>query len=98
MLSGFAHSPTPNSQFVKFSDSFSVRIRMSGRGFKDLIQNHPHVFEVSLPDDVFLPNVLGTAAEPDYPPSNWLIPPRWKGRVHRGQRRPGEPPDAACRH
>ena len=74
MLSGFAHSTTPHSQFAELSDSFSVRIRMSGRGFKDLIQNHPHVFELSLPDDVLLPDVLGTAAEPDYPPVELVAP------------------------
>ncbi len=75
LLGGFAHSTTPHSQFAELSDSFSVRIRLSGRGLKDLIQNHPHVFEVSLPDDVLLPNVLGPAGEPDYPPIELISPP-----------------------
>lgn len=67
LLSGFVHSNTPHSQFAELPDSFSVRIRMPGRGFKDLIQNHPHLFEVSLPDDVVLPENAGPAEEPDYP-------------------------------
>ncbi|HRZ57965.1 MAG TPA: S8 family peptidase, partial [Candidatus Paceibacterota bacterium] len=74
LLSGFAHSATPHSQFAELSDSFSVRIRMLGRGFKDLIQNHPHVFELSLPDDVLLPSVLGVVGEPDYPPVELAAP------------------------
>lgn len=32
-------------------DSFTVRIRMSGKGMKDLILNHPYIFEVVEPDE-----------------------------------------------
>jgi len=32
-------------------DSFTVRIKMSGRGMKDLILNHPYIFEVVEPDE-----------------------------------------------
>ena len=31
------------------------RIRISGRGLKDLVLNHPYVFEVAEPDDIELP-------------------------------------------
>ena len=46
---------TDDSHLVDFPDSFSVRVRMSGKGFKDLIQNYPSLFEVSLPDNVQQP-------------------------------------------
>ena len=48
-------SITDESHLVEFPDSFSVRIRMSGRGFKDLIRNYPNLFEVSVPDEVGQP-------------------------------------------
>lgn len=46
---------TDDSHLVEFPDSFSVRIKMSGKGFKDLIQNYTSIFEVTLPDDVQQP-------------------------------------------
>lgn len=46
---------TDDSNLVDFPDSFSVRIRMSGKGFKDLIKHYPSLFEVTLPDDVQQP-------------------------------------------
>ena len=45
-------SISDDSHIVQFPDSFSVRIRMSGIGFKDLITNYPSLFEVSLPDEI----------------------------------------------
>lgn len=36
-------------------DKFVLRVRISGRGLKDLILNHPYVFEVAEPDNVELP-------------------------------------------
>jgi hypothetical protein len=42
---------------VTFPDSISVRIRMSGQGFCDLILNHPRIFEVREPDEVEPPKV-----------------------------------------
>ena len=36
-------------------DYFELRIQISGRGLKDLILNHPFIFEVSEPDDIELP-------------------------------------------
>lgn len=36
-------------------DYFELRVRMPGRGLKDLILNHPYIFEVAEPDDIELP-------------------------------------------
>lgn len=35
-------------------DSFSVRVELSGKALRDLVINHPYVFEVVVPDDVRL--------------------------------------------
>lgn len=40
---------------IQFPDSFSMRIEMSGKGFTDLVKNHPSLFEVTIPDDVEQP-------------------------------------------
>ena len=50
---------------VKYSDSFSSRIRMSGEGFVDLIKNFPSIFEATLPENVSQPFAGGVAGEPD---------------------------------
>lgn len=50
-----------NSHIVEFPDSFSVRIKMSGQGFKDLIKNYPSLFEVTLPDHI--QQSVGSATE-----------------------------------
>lgn len=52
-------SITDESHLVEFPDSFSMRIRMSGRGFKDLISNYPNLFEVSVPDEIGKPIEAG---------------------------------------
>ncbi len=36
-------------------DYFELRIRISGRGLKDMVLNHPYIFEVAEPDDTELP-------------------------------------------
>ena len=36
---------------VSFPDSISMRVTMRGRGFTDLILNHPRIFEVREPDE-----------------------------------------------
>jgi hypothetical protein len=33
-------------------DSFTVRVRISGAGLKDLVYNYPYLFEVAEPDDI----------------------------------------------
>lgn len=48
-------SITDDSHVIDFPDSFSARIRMNGKGFKDLIQNYPNLFEASLPDEIESP-------------------------------------------
>ena len=73
--SSFLDSGRPHPQFAELTDSFSVRIRMSGKGFKDLILNHPHLFEVSLPDGVSLPTTDPTAPQVLEPPGLILQPP-----------------------
>lgn len=46
-------------------DGFTVRLKIVGRGLKDLVLNYPYVFEVTEPDDIALPqNTVGGAAAP----------------------------------
>lgn len=40
-------------------DSFTVRLRISGKGLKDFVLNYPYVFEVVEPEDISLPQSLG---------------------------------------
>jgi Subtilase family len=40
---------------VKLPDSFTVRVQLPGRGLRDLVLNHPYIFEVVEPDDIDLP-------------------------------------------
>jgi hypothetical protein len=44
-----------DNSVVEFCDSFSVRIKMSGKGFVDLVTNFPSLFEVTIPDDIVNP-------------------------------------------
>lgn len=43
-------------------DSFTARIRISGKGLKDIVFNYPYVFEVVEPEDIALPQTAGQAA------------------------------------
>lgn len=36
-------------------DSFTARVRISGKGLKDIVLNYPYVFEVVEPEDIALP-------------------------------------------
>lgn len=36
-------------------DSFTVRLRIVGKGFKDIVLNYPYIFEVVEPEDIALP-------------------------------------------
>jgi Subtilase family len=36
-------------------DSFTIRVRISGRGLKDFVLNYPYIFEVVEPEDISLP-------------------------------------------
>lgn len=40
---------------VALPDSFTVRVQLPGRGLRDLVLNHPYIFEVVEPDDIELP-------------------------------------------
>ena len=45
-------------------DSFTVRLKIRGKGFKDFVLNYPYVFEVVEPEDISLPqNALPTEAQ-----------------------------------
>ena len=49
---------------ISFPDSIEVRVRMSGKGFRDLIENYRHLFEVTIPPDVrYLPGSSETEGE-----------------------------------
>lgn len=39
-------------------DSFTLRLRISGNGLKDLVLNYPYVFEVAEPDDIETPQQI----------------------------------------
>jgi len=54
---------TDDSHIVEFPDSFSARIRMNGKGFTDLIQNYPSLFEVTIPDNIECPAKLDVQTE-----------------------------------
>jgi Subtilase family len=46
-------------------DSFTVRVRIVGRGLKDFVLNYPYIFEVVEPEDVALPQLpRASAAQP----------------------------------
>lgn len=38
-------------------DSFTIRIRVSGKGLKDFVLNYPYIFEVVEPEDISLPQI-----------------------------------------
>ena len=67
-------SISDESHIVDFPDSFSVRIKMTGAGFKDLIANYPSLFEVAAPDEI-ADAVAGQAPEDDKQPPFDLLPP-----------------------
>ena len=59
---------------VSFPDSISMRVKMRGRGFTDLILNHPRIFEVREPDET--EGIEATSAtQPETPPPFQLQPP-----------------------
>jgi len=52
-------------------DSFTVRVRISGKGLRDFILNYPYIFEVVEPEDIALPqlpNAAGHAGAPQIAP------------------------------
>ena len=55
-------------------DSFTVRLRISGKGLKDFVLNYPFVFEVVEPDDIALTPQPGKEA-PEPEPGTQPTPP-----------------------
>lgn len=57
IIDGHKHSDLRETRRgVIFPDSIEVRVRMTGKGFRDLVENFRHLFEVTLPPDVaYLP-------------------------------------------
>ena len=47
------------------ADSFSLRIRLKGKGLRDLVLNYPFLFEVVEPDDISLPQTFREAIARD---------------------------------
>ncbi|MBS1032741.1 S8 family peptidase [Gluconobacter cerinus] len=39
-------------------DSFTIRLKISGKGYKDFVQNYPYIFEVVEPEDIVLPQAV----------------------------------------
>lgn len=47
-------------------DSFTIRVKMRGKGLKDFVLNYPYIFEVVEPEDIALPQrATDTSAQPD---------------------------------
>jgi hypothetical protein len=44
-------------------DSFTVRVKISGKGFRDFVLNYPFVFEVVEPEDIYLPQINGIVGQ-----------------------------------
>lgn len=44
-------------------DSFTVRLKISGKGLRDFVLNYPYVFEVVEPEDIVLPQNTGQAED-----------------------------------
>lgn len=47
----------------RLPDSFSCRIRILGKGLKDLVLNYPYIFDVSEPDEFIAPSVALNQSE-----------------------------------
>ena len=43
---------------LSLPDSFTLRLRISGKGLKDVVLNYPYIFEVSEPDDIETPQQI----------------------------------------
>lgn len=43
-------------------DSFTVRLKISGKGLKDFVLNYPYIFEIVEPEDIVLPQAVAAQA------------------------------------
>jgi hypothetical protein len=64
----------PDDSIFKLPDSFTVRAEISGKCFKDLAQNHPHVFRIEEKEEVDSA-AFQQAQEQQQPPPE-IVPPR----------------------
>lgn len=52
-LSGFSSEPEkPINNGVQFADCILVRVKMRGEGFHDAVFNLPHLFEITIPEEL----------------------------------------------
>lgn len=60
VLDGLKHDDSSETRKgIVFPDSVEVRVRMSGQGFRDLVENFRHLFEVSWPPEIrYLPGSI----------------------------------------
>ncbi len=59
--------------FVRFPDSFTTKIKINGKGLRDLIANYPYIFEVVLLEDIIMGNDVSNNSITDMP--NIIITP-----------------------
>lgn len=67
ITSSFVEAEIPNG--AKLPDSFSCRIKISGKGLKDLVFNFPYIFDVSEPDEfaeIIIENTLSDENTPTF--------------------------------
>lgn len=48
-------------------DSFTVKVRINGKGLRDFVLNYPYIFEVLEADEIGVPPVQGPKREPSQP-------------------------------
>jgi hypothetical protein len=59
---------------VELPDSFSIRIKVSGKGLRDFVLNFPYIFELVEPDDIELPQQAGEEGRAEYPIARLQLP------------------------
>jgi hypothetical protein len=74
LLTGIAaEQPLTLQSAIQFPDSFQVRARVKGGGWRDIIYNVPNIFELALPDDVQQPLPPSGIGRDEAPPD--FVPP-----------------------
>lgn len=74
IISGMISDPSQQSEVgMVFPDSVQVRVRMNGAGFRDVILNFGHLFEVALPPELQQP--LGEGHVQEVQPQLSVLPP-----------------------
>jgi len=56
------------------ADSFTVRVRISGRGLRDFVLNYPYIFEVTEPEEIALPQIPRESPPSEPPPIAPIAP------------------------